>query len=1048
MKLSTAIVRRAIALSCAATLLACGLARAADDPQTSARNILDATGIQGGLIVHIGCGDGRLTAALRASDGYLVHALDSNAQNVAAARKHVRDAGLYGAVSVDTLAGNRLPYATNLVNLVVSEDLGDISMKEVLRVLVPGGVAYIKRDAAWTETVKLWPTNIDEWTHFLHGPDNNAVAHDDVVDVPRRMKWLGRPKFARAHEQAASFTACVTTAGRLFYIVDEAPTVDIRLRSKWSLVARDAFNGVVLWKRPITKWIDQMRRFRSGPAEMAFRLVAKDDRVYVTLGLEAPVSILDAASGKTLATCENTVQARQIMRLGERLIVMVDTAPIMTAKLESQIRRGLKPSPGERSIVVADAVTGKTVWRKKIATFIHPTLAAQGDRLFYQTKEHLICLDLTSGREVWQTERPLSLKGNELGWESPTLVVHGKIVYCADFKTIGAYRVSDGSLLWKAPVKSGYNAPPDVFVIDDLVWLKSRRMTALDPNTGQVKKSLKAIGGYMHPRCYRNKATDRFFLLGNQGVQFVNRASGDVSLHHWLRGTCQYGILPANGLLYITPDSCACNMKSKLPGLWAIESDPAGREKIEIRAEDRLVPGPAYGKIDPLPPVDAAPHPWPVYRHDTSRSGITAAVVGSKLAPSWKTNVGGKLSGVTVADGKLLVASVDTHTVHALDMASGKKLWSFTAGSRVDSPPTIYGGMALFGCADGWVYALRASDGVLAWRYLVAPEQKLVFVNGQLESPWPVHGSVIVKNHKLIAAAGRSSYLDGGIRVVQLTPATGLMVSETVLYSPDPKTGKQPVPKLKRDVFGVLSDILVTAGDDVYMRHAKIDLKTGDHTQSGPHLFSPIGLLDDTWWHRAYWLVNRQFVSHWSGWYKAGNMVPSGRILSYNAASIFGYGRDKYPSGNTGQWRGGERYHLFAVDRSVQPAPKNIPTKKPRGKKKKRAKPTSPNYRWTTMVPLLTKAMLVADRTLFIAGPPDVAKTKAGNRLNLSNAEDVLNAWNNNKGGLLWAVDINDGKRLAAYPLDSPPVFDGMAATSGRLYIATADGHVLCMSGR
>ena len=141
MKLSTAIVRRAIALSCAATLLACGLARAADDPQTSARNILDATGIQGGLIVHIGCGDGRLTAALRASDGYLVHALDSNAQNVAAARKHLHDAGLYGPVSVDTLAGNRLPYATNLVNLVVSEDLGDISMKEVLRVLVPGGVA-------------------------------------------------------------------------------------------------------------------------------------------------------------------------------------------------------------------------------------------------------------------------------------------------------------------------------------------------------------------------------------------------------------------------------------------------------------------------------------------------------------------------------------------------------------------------------------------------------------------------------------------------------------------------------------------------------------------------------------------------------------------------------------------------------------------------------------------------------------------------------------------------------------------------------------------
>jgi len=47
----------------AATLVwsAHGTARAA--PADDARTILDATGTQGGLIVHLGCGDGRLTAA-------------------------------------------------------------------------------------------------------------------------------------------------------------------------------------------------------------------------------------------------------------------------------------------------------------------------------------------------------------------------------------------------------------------------------------------------------------------------------------------------------------------------------------------------------------------------------------------------------------------------------------------------------------------------------------------------------------------------------------------------------------------------------------------------------------------------------------------------------------------------------------------------------------------------------------------------------------------------------------------------------------------------
>ena len=37
-------------------------------PKEQARNILDETDVQGGLVVHVGCGDGKLTADLRASD--------------------------------------------------------------------------------------------------------------------------------------------------------------------------------------------------------------------------------------------------------------------------------------------------------------------------------------------------------------------------------------------------------------------------------------------------------------------------------------------------------------------------------------------------------------------------------------------------------------------------------------------------------------------------------------------------------------------------------------------------------------------------------------------------------------------------------------------------------------------------------------------------------------------------------------------------------------------------------------------------------------------
>src|SRR5262245_41765978 len=100
-------------------------------PTQLAGQILDATGVQGGLIVHLGVGDGRLTAALRASDSFQVQGLDREAANVDKARRNIQSQGLYGEISVDQLAGDKLPYIDNLINLVVADDLSGITMKEV-----------------------------------------------------------------------------------------------------------------------------------------------------------------------------------------------------------------------------------------------------------------------------------------------------------------------------------------------------------------------------------------------------------------------------------------------------------------------------------------------------------------------------------------------------------------------------------------------------------------------------------------------------------------------------------------------------------------------------------------------------------------------------------------------------------------------------------------------------------------------------------------------------------------------------------------------------
>ena len=59
--------------------------------------------------------------------------------------------------------------------------------------------------------------------------------------------------------------------------------------------------------------------------------------------------------------------------------------------------------------------------------------------------------------------------------------------------------------------------------------------------------------------------------------------------------------------------------------------------------------------------------------------------------------------------------------------------------------------MLIFGSADGKVYCLDASTGAMGWSFLAAPEERLISVFGKLESTWPVHGSVIIKNGEVVS---------------------------------------------------------------------------------------------------------------------------------------------------------------------------------------------------------------------------------------------------------------------------------------------------------
>ncbi|MCB1063270.1 MAG: PQQ-binding-like beta-propeller repeat protein, partial [Verrucomicrobiae bacterium] len=895
-------------------------------PADEAADILKATGITGGFVVHLGSGDGTLTAALKASDSIQVHGLDRDGAKVDAARTALRTTGSYGPVSFERLDGDHLPYITGMVNLVVAEaDLG-ISDEEIMRVIAPRGVAYAKQsDGSWKKTVKPVPAEIDDWTHYLHDSGGNAVAHDSVVGPPRRMQWVGSPRWSRHHDRMASMSALVSAKGRLIYVMDEGSRISIQLPSKWTLIARDAFNGMPLWKREIPNWQDHLWPLKSGPTQLARRLVAVEDRVFCTMGIVAPVSVIDATNGETiheLAGSEGTEEV--IVSNGTVYVIamkesreLANFLPQLNTGDQGRVAKEYAWNELPRVVMAFDAESGKELWH--LVSKVSPlTLAADNERMYFHDGDKVIALDGKTGKEAWTTEKADRRDVVNFNFGPKLVVTGGKVIFAGGDRKMHTYDATTGKALWEAAhARGGYQSPEDLLVMNGLVW--SAALTSggddgvfrgIDLNTGEVKAEFPpTVETYwFHHRCYIAKATDRFIMPSRTGIEFVDPKTEQWEIHHWVRGGCLYGVMPCNGLTYAPPHNCACYPEAKLYGFNALA--PASEEESKALPDSiqlRLEKGTAFGSV---PTAKAgAESDWPTFRHDNSRSGTTShAIAADKLKEAWTTDLGGRLSSVVVANGLAFVSQIDEHTVHALDATNGEKIWSYTAGGRVDSPPTIHQGAVIFGSADGWIYCLRAEDGTLAWRFRASPRDRRMMAFEQLESVWPVHGNILIESGVLYAVAGRSNFLDGGLRMYRIDPKTGELLGETIIDEKDPETGENIQNRLQTLQMPVgLPDILSASGGYVYMRSQQFDLdgnrlaigpNSGDAATNaavqagdGRHLFAPMSFLDDTWFHRSYWVYGKSFSGGHNGYYQAAKNTPSGRLIVFDDEKVFGFGR-------------------------------------------------------------------------------------------------------------------------------------------------------------
>ena len=310
-----------------------------------------------------------------------------------------------------------------------------------------------------------------------------------------------------------------------------------------------------------------------------------------------------------------------------------------------------------------------------------------------------------------------------------------------------------GKELWNAPhAQSGYQSPEDLLVAGGLVWNAPTTrtqdtgvFTGRDPKTGEAKVEFPPdVNTYwFHHRCYIAKATDNFIIPSRTGIEFVDLKKQNWDINHWVRGGCLYGVMPCNGLVYAPPHNCACYPEAKLYGMNAlaptsptrqIPADCRRRGATHARPRIRQNRGSSDSGIRGRL-ADLSARQQPQRLDDERRPRQAPAVLGNEARRQALQRRRCRWPAVCGPSGP-------AHAPRAR-CQQRRAPWNFTTGGRVDSPPTVDKGRVVFGSADGCVYCLRATDGALAWRFRAAPHDLRLAAFEQIESVWPVHGSVL-----------------------------------------------------------------------------------------------------------------------------------------------------------------------------------------------------------------------------------------------------------------------------------------------------------------
>ena len=862
---------RAILTATIAGILICLLTssiRAADAGSDAlARKLVDMGGVDRGLCAVIGGPHGLPVQIARCSN-LLMHVREPDPEMVTVQRRLAEEAGL----GIDRLIieqGNlkRLPYADNTVDVVMATRadtgmLSQLSIIEVLRVLVPEGTAIIGTTGGITsEQLRRWASSgkvgdvkirqtdggmwlrfskpplegVDDWSHWEHSPDNNPVSTDQVIKAPYMTQFLAEPYYITMPS--------ITTAagGRTFLATGHIAHHEREWDMINKLIARNGYNGTVIWRRDLpdgylahrsafvaTKDIFYMLD-GDGCLMLDARTGAEKGRIHIP-GLEGDWKWMAMKDGVLYAMAGDKGGQAKVIK-GDRNFGGWSWADLS----EGYYARPRVPWGFGNKVAAYKLDDKHVLWEHTEDTPIDSrAMAMRDNKLFlYCPTSHLRSLNTETGKTEWtnssyQTLNLIEQPGRGLtstpGFRSACIAVAGPEALIIQGQTrmnVIAVSTKNGELLWQK--RKITNNPNAIFLGDQAVLAvgPGSQHVAIDPVTGDVQDNYK----FRKAACTRLTATPDSLFVRGEGTLRFDRATKKVLVDGGVRPACNDGALAANGMLYIGPWSCDCNL-SLIGAMAKCSAGDFRFEHVATEAE-RLHTEDDFEKVALL---EVTATDWPTYRANNQRTSSTTARLarpnapeGARPAPFW-TNTPKKRHVPTapVSAGGLVFVAGDCGRVRAIDARSGEVRWVFATGGPIKAPPTIAESRAYVGSGDGYVYALEAATGRLLWRFRAAPVERHIMVYGSLCSTWPVNTGVLVDDGIAYFAAGIID-CDG-----------------TYVYAVDARTGKikwqnntcgHLNAELRKGVsaqgnLAIQGDQLLMAGGN-QVSPARFDIKTG-----------------------------------------------------------------------------------------------------------------------------------------------------------------------------------------------------------------------------